>query len=77
MFSKIDQIGGIGITFLQKLACFKERFIFSDDEGLENIEVGDDDVLEDPKTATSSDVKKTRETDVVFVTRTNDFVLTP
>ena len=45
------------------MACFKEHFIFSDDEGLENIEVGDDDVLEDPKTATSSDVKKTHETD--------------
>lgn len=63
MFSKIDQIGGIGITFLQKLACFKEHFIFLDDEGLENIEVGDDDVLEDPKTAASSNVKKTCETD--------------
>lgn len=35
----------------------------ADDEGLENIEVGDDDVLEDPKTAASSNVKKTCETD--------------
>ena len=62
-FSKSNQIGRTGITFRQKLACFKEHLFFLDDEGLENIEVGDDDVLEDPKTATSSDVKKTRETD--------------